>query len=426
MVSGCPVCEEPIAAAAARCTACGYPTALALDAMRALNAGEPAPLTTTAPAQPPARRRPVRPPPDPQADLCQKLAVQIETEVQSVQWLGGDAQEPLSDLRQAALAEADGRTREATEVLRRSLETVGDRAGRLFDRRVKDLEDRDAQLTKSGVRTGVTEQLAEVRRSFRAGQRDDSIQHLRSAGVTLSRIEGDWKGLQGLLKQVEQLREAAQTIGREIPGVEEGVALVRELLSGPSLSVEALDRATQAATRTMAQLHEQLPSALEEELARHETALREYPADHEPSRPVRELHSEAVRHLRRGRIPEATASLRQLRAAIQALAALPPKPAPPPPAARRSAPPAPEPPPAAGPEAPAAPPPAELLQRLLGRARTLAARVRSLPADSEVAFEAAAEIRRATEQLRAGKLDEADQTLSRLMRTLDAERPREE
>jgi hypothetical protein len=38
-----------------------------------------------------------------------------------------------------------------------------------------------------------------------------------------------------------------------------------------------------------------------------------------------------------------------------------------------------------------------------------------------VAYEAAGEIRRATEFLRARKLEEADQTLSRLMQTLSVE-----
>jgi hypothetical protein len=61
---------------------------------------------------------------------------------------------------------------------------------------------------------------------------------------------------------------------------------------------------------------------------------------------------------------------------------------------------------------------------LLKKARELAGRVRTLPAESEISYEAAAEIRRATELLRAKRLEEAELTLSRLMQTLDAEHPR--
>ncbi|MGI0133027.1 MAG: hypothetical protein ACREDK_08080, partial [Thermoplasmata archaeon] len=73
--------------------------------------------------------------------------------------------------------------------------------------------------------------------------------------------------------------------------------------------------------------------------------------------------------------------------------------------------------------APAAAPTSETLGRLLVKARELAARVRLLPPESELAFEAAAEIRRATELLRIRKLDEAESALARLMTTLDVETP---
>jgi hypothetical protein len=58
---------------------------------------------------------------------------------------------------------------------------------------------------------------------------------------------------------------------------------------------------------------------------------------------------------------------------------------------------------------------------LLKKARSLAARVRTLPPDSETARDAAVQIREATDLLRARKLTEADLTLTRLMRMLASE-----
>ncbi len=415
MPSGCPVCEQQIALSATRCSTCGYPTALALDAMRALSQEGPVPPAPAALADRPTVRRRALRARDPQEELVAKLAQQIEAEVQVLQWMGAEPREAMADLRQAALAEADGRVREALDVLRHSLEMVGERALHFFERRVVELEERDGRLAKSGVRTGLTAEIAQARQRFRAGQREDAIQLLRNAGTTLARIEGDWKGLLDLLQQVEPLRAAARDAGVDLAAVDTDFAEIRASLSDQSLTVEALDRASQTAARAMATLRDHLPIAIEAELGRHETVLRALPLEATSGGSARELHAEAVRHLRRGRLPEATETLKQLRAAIRALAppAAPAAPPPHPPSPTPTAP------PSSGPTE--ARPSPEQLSRLLERARNLAARVRSLPHDSEIAFEAAGEIRRATELLRAGKLDGAESTLARLMRTLDAE-----
>ena len=65
---------------------------------------------------------------------------------------------------------------------------------------------------------------------------------------------------------------------------------------------------------------------------------------------------------------------------------------------------------------------AEMLDRLLKKARSLAGRVRTLPPESDAARDAAVEIRTATEHLKAREFAEADQTLAHLMRML-AEQP---
>lgn len=417
MASGCPVCEQPLPAMAPGCPSCGYPTALALDALRALGDGEPAAPPSLAPARaPPAkRRRPATPPPDAQAELCQRIASDTDAQLGVLQELGGDTQDVGSDLRQAALAQVEGRTTEALDILRRALGRVQDQSSRLFDQRVRELAERDASLRRSGVGTNADADLARMRGLFTADRRLEAIALLRETDQRTSRIEGDWKGLQGLLRQIETLRTAIHDAGEEAGDVESDIQAVRQLLAGPGVTIEGLDQASQIAAKSVMRLNEALPAALSAELDRHDRALAELPEEHPPVRSARQIHTDAVRHLRRGRLPEASESLRQLRAALTELRRAPVK-APEPPAPIRGAPPT-----APGGSAPVAPPPPESLARLLDKARGLAARVRSLPAESEIAFEAASEIRLATELLRARKLDEAEGTLTRLMRTLDAE-----
>lgn len=399
------------------CPTCGYPTALALDALRALTEGEPAAPAVAPPRPAPARRHRVVPlAPDPQAELCQRIATETDGRLGILQELGGDTQDVGSDLRQAALAQVEGRMTEALDILRRALGRVQDQGRSLFEQRVTAIEERDALLRRSGVGTNADAEAAKMRTLFASGRALDAIALLRETDQRLGRIEGDWKGLQGLLRQIETLREAIRDTGGDPPEVEADVQKVRQLLAGPGVSVDALDEASQVAARSVMLLHEALPRAITEELDRHDRHLAAFGEDHAPARAARELHADAVRHLRRGRLPEAGASLRQLRLAIKDLAAAPPA------AEARAveAATASGPSDAAGPAAPAAPSPASL-QRLLEKARSLAARVRTLPPESEVAYEAASEIRLATELLRARKLDEAEATLARLMRTLDAE-----
>ncbi|MCI4354923.1 MAG: hypothetical protein L3K06_06110, partial [Thermoplasmata archaeon] len=105
------MCEQPIPSAAAYCTACGFPTALALDALRALSEGDPAPVANAAPrAMPPPRRKAPRPSvPSAEEQLVQRIAQETDANLGILQELGGETLDVASDLRQAALAEADGR-----------------------------------------------------------------------------------------------------------------------------------------------------------------------------------------------------------------------------------------------------------------------------------------------------------------------------
>jgi hypothetical protein len=409
-LSGCPVCDQPLPAQAPLCTSCGYPTALALDALRALSDGDPTPVNAavTRPSEPPKRRRPKVAAPDPEEEILQKIATDTDHDLAMLQELGGETLDVASDLRQAALAQADGRVVEALDIVRRAAGRALDQGRRLFEERVHEIEVREASLQSSGVGTGVMGDCGKMRSLYESGQRLEAIALLRATDQLVGRVEGDWKGLQGLLRQIEGLRQSLKEAGEPLDEVEADIRKVREMLAGAGPTVERLDTATQVAARAVMLLHEALPKALQEELARHDATLEKLPAQHEPARKARELHADAVRHLRRGRLNEATQSLRDLRGALtllkESVPATPPVPAA---TARAEA-------------AASTPDTTEFLNRLLAKARGLAARVRTLPPESDIAFEAAAEIRRATELLRARKLEEAESALTRLMQTLEA------
>lgn len=410
MATGCPICEQSMAPGAAVCSSCGYPAALALDALKALsepepNAPEPAAVATPT-LSPPA------PPVDPQEAVCEKIALQIDEELNVLVDLGGDPLAIASELRQAALSQADRRVVEALGLLRQAHARLATQTDELFQARVRDVEERALRLRGAGVAVSVDEDLIRLRAEMDDSDRAPALRRLHDLDDGLARLEGDWNGLRALLRQIEALREAVRAYREPIPQVEEDVTRVRALLAKPGVTPAILDEASQIASRGLMLLHEELPPHFESELTKHSTALERYPEDHPGARTARAVHAEAVRHLRRGRLSEANERLGELRKVIDRLAA--PRIAPAEPAAPAR--------PAADRAAPlSSAEEDEALQRLLVKARGLAQRVRGLPAESEVAYEAAGEIRRATEFLRARRLEEADQTLSRLMQTLSVE-----
>ena len=422
MSLNCPVCEEAVAPDARRCDHCGVPASLFTAAQRILSEPEASP-------RPVERSTPTdvsRPNPsgastnDTQAELCSRLAHDMRNQTFLLQRLGGDAPALLSEMSQAALTQADGRLGEALGLLRNAHARVVVQASELFQRRCAEVEQRQRALIRDGVGVEVDDELAKMRAAWEGGRTEVAVESLTGVDHRLARIESDWSGLRSLLGQIDSLRDAVKATGRDLPQVEEDVRQVRELLSRKSIDAEGLDAAAQTAARALMLLHESLPPVLEKELQRHADVLDELPDGHEAGARARALHAEATRHLRRGRLADASARLKELRAVIQEIE----RTARSPPSAPRA--------PAASPAATtvvAARRPSEVslstdtLNRLLGKARGLAARVRSLPPESEIAFEAAGEIRRATELLRVRKLDEAEQTLTRLMRTLDAENP---
>ena len=426
MSTSCPVCEEPVAEAAGRCSTCGFPNALGLEASRALSQPEPAPR-----AERPRRASPApptaRPAPDVQAEVARRVAQELQSHLSVYEKLGGDPEEIVNEVTQAALIQADGRTAEALSVLRAADTRVLEMAAELFDRRVRGLEHREEILQKDRLHVEVRSATASMRTRFESGRRDEALGLLNDSDRELSAIEGEWSNLRSLLQQVDALREAARESHQEILDVEDDARRVQGLLDQPTIDRATVAQATELSSRNLMRLHEALPAVLEDELESHAQKLDTMRDDPEAGRRARALHAEASRHLRRGRIADANERLRELRQVIRRMEEAQAK-APAPKAAAAVVPPAAVAPAAAAVSAPAPAPegPDPALARLLQQARGLAARVRSLPPDSEIAFEAAAEIRRATELLRARKLQEAEQTLTRLMRTLDAESSGEE
>ena len=410
MPSSCPICEQPIPSTSSHCMVCGFPTALAIEGLRSLSSAPIAPADDGGDAAPPApRAKPPPAAPTPEAELAAAISRDLRTKLDLVRDLGRGAPDVTSEMCEAALVESEGRIREALQILRGAQSRLEHETDELLRRRLEALEERRAALQESGVRFAVVEDLGRLRDAIDGARRDEATGFLADAERRVGQFESDWKGLQGLLGQIEGLYSEAAALSIPLGEISGELEAIRDRLKEPDLTEEALDAAAQDAAQTLMLLHEAIPTSLEAELTRHEKALDVYPEDHPPSAIARRLHVEAARHLKKGRLSEAVASVRELRAQVELLAKQKPAAAPAAPAAAATLPDETE---------------SEMLDRLLRKARSLAARVRTLPADSDIARDAAMQIREATDCLREKRLKEADLTLTRLMRMLAYETPR--
>jgi hypothetical protein len=369
-------------------------------------AGAPA---SSDPERPATSARPV-PAPTPEAELAARISRDLRAKMSLVRDLGRTFPDATSELCQAALSEAESRETEALDILRSAQARLEREVDELLEQRIRSTVDRRDALAQLGVRFSLGSDWEEIGNELSQGRRDDVTASLLEAERRVAQFESDWKGIQGLLAQIEGLRSEAVELGIPLGEIAGELEAIRDRMGAPVLSEESLDEVAQAAAQTLMLLHEAIPSSLEEELQRHAVTLDRFPEEHVPSAVARRLHVEASRHLKKGRLPEAVQSVRELRNQIESIerdefsgvsTATPPTTD----EARETE--------------------AEALDRLLKKARTLAARVRTLPPDSETAREAAIEIRTATELLKTRELSEADQTLARLMRMLAAEGARE-
>ncbi len=463
MATSCPACATSVAAGASHCPKCGFPIALA----GALHGPLPPP-----PAEPdgaeapsalpelPVRRRDPRP----DADVTGALARALEQRTELLATLDPEAPDVTAELCEAALNEASGRVADAQQVLRSAEGRLDRETEELLGRHLADLESRGKALEATGLRLALEEELGRLAETLVADAPATSIAGLLAAERRVARIEAHWRGLQALLAQVTTLREEAADLGVTVDARADRLQALRANLGSIASGERELDAVAQAAAEALMALHEAIPPALEQELARHRATLDAHPSHLPRSRSARRLHAEAKEHLAEGRLEGAVQSVHELRKelvelareakeAAEAEAARPPpvpaappsaapsrprpveaptripRPAPAPAPLPEVAPPEPAPPEvvAAAAEAPVAPAPpapepavpdAEAVAMLLKKARGLAARVRALPAESEEALSAARQIHEATELLRARRFAEADAALTRLMRAL--------
>ncbi len=408
MPTSCPICEQPIPSTVGHCSVCGFPTALAIEGLRSLGADAPTAIDLDGPGLPAAPSSPAPAPPSAEAELCATISRDLRGKLDYVRELGRGAPDVTSEMCQAAINEAEGRVNEALDVLRNAQRSLDRQTDELLGRRLAALRARESALRESGVRFAVGADLARLQEAIGGGQREVAGGLLIETEHRVAQFESDWRGLQGLLHQIDTLRKEAADLGIPLGEITGEVAEIREHLEAPNLTEDALDSVAQSAAQTLMLLHEAIPTSLEDELGRHAAVLDRYPEDHAPSATARRLHAEAVRHLKKGRLPDAVQSVRDLRREIEQLEQ-----------SRElhevavGAAPAVEPTPVET--------ESETLDRLLKKARSLAGRVRNLPPDSEVAMEAAAQIREVTDLLRTRELQGADEALARLMRMLSAE-----
>ena len=449
MVESCPVCETTVPASEEHCSKCGFPTALVHRLGAPLSEVPVGPEDEPLPPAPPVRSARAAREAGPEADVNASLARALEQRTELLLTIDRDAPDVTGELCEAALGEASGRVAEAQQVLRSAQGRVDRETEELLGRHLENLEARGRALEAAGLRLALDEELGHVAETIVGGDTASGVAALAEAERRMDGLETHWQGLQTLIAQVTSLREEAGRLGIALDNLPDRLPALRTDLAAMPATERDLEAATQVAAEALMRLHEAIPPALEEELQRHAKTLDAHPVRASRAQVARRRHTEAVDHLKGGRLEDAVRSVRELRAALEELAypseevAAEPEPGAPAPPGRPtpvvtlsaevpkasaspgggvpspSAAPAVPPAPVAAPPAGRAPPDPAVVETLMKKVRSLAVRVRALPVDSPEAAAAARQIHEATELLRTRRYTEADAALSRLMRSLD-------
>jgi len=431
----CPVCQGPVPEGSGHCPKCGFPMALGERLDGPLAAADPPPPDASNDASMRAEA------PDrtggAEGEVNTAIARALQERMELLWTFDRDAPDATGALCEAALNEASGRVTDAQQILRSAQSHLDRETEELLARHLSSLEARGQALEATGLRLALEDELGGLAESIVAGDPASSIAAFLAAERRMDGVEAHWRGLQALLAQAATLSSEATDLGIDVGDSGRRLDEIRRNLAAVAANDHDLDVAAQAAAETLMQLHEAIPPALEAELQRHAGALEEPASTGGRAQSARRLHSQAVGHLKSGRLQDAVQSVRELRQELQELAAeVAARPPPQPPA-----PPAPAAPVATAPEAPAAAAPlppatpatgsvsgpsaddAAMLATLTKKARTLAVRVRELPSDSVEAQTAARTIHEATDLLRGRRYGEADAALTRLMRLLAGSEP---
>jgi hypothetical protein len=409
----CPICDGGLSIGEPACPRCGFPASLREDALRVVH--EPEGPRTPVPAAPRPEGRASTPSPSVRSgpDPVEALAIEFAQGITALRPEAKEREEYFGELQRAALAQAAGRPAEALALLRAVGEKLSHEAKRVAQVRLAELDARRASLEAAGVLHGLGPNLGRVRREMAEGRFTSACELLEAADARARQMEEESLQLRSTLTATEELWAAATTAGLPPVGLKERVEHIRRYLAEPTHLPEAVTIANRSAHELLTLLRTELAAAFTAELARNAAILSRYPVDDPGAQLARHQNAEAAARTHDGGYTEAAALLVQLRRTTEAL---------PPPgealeAARRVAPPTAP----AAPAGPAAPATEVTKATLIEEARVLAARLRALPPNSQLATEAAHEIRRATDLVtKERRLEEAHEVLSRLMQTLDA------
>jgi hypothetical protein len=406
--AACLVCDTELSGNPSACPKCGVPALLQAEAAAILRERDP--FIRPAPSAASTRKAtPSRHAPRPAATPLDPIADDIDRSRALLQRLGTPSEELVGEVRRAALLDAEGRSEEAAGTLG-AAQTHGVEALRTeLERRTRELDVRQTAFSKEGFGSASAPSITEIQRLLAQKRYHDVVPRLLETESRIRRLSEELEAVRAPLGNVAELLEVAHRAGLEFPEEAQRSGALRKALAEPGALPSDFARIAEQAEELRAALLERVPASIRQELEQHETTLRNYPDDHAPALAARDHHARSVEHLESGRLADAAAALAALRESIEALG-----PAPLPRVEVESA--RSEPPAGSSVSVP------ELVQT----ARQLATRVRALDPGSELAFEAATQIRQATELLRARRLDEAAHTLHQLMAALDrAELPPE-
>ena len=268
MPASCPICEQPIASTAAHCSVCGFPTRLAIEGLRSNDGGEPT-VSAVESATAKSATKPTPNPPvlSPEEDLNAAISRDLRSKMDLVGELGRGAPDLTNELCQAALSEADGHASEALAILRSAQSRLETESDELIRRRLTELGERREALERTGARIAIQEDVRGAHEATEAGEREDAVRRVIETERRLAQFESDWRGLQGLLAQVEGLRTEAAEIGIPLGEISSEIEAIREKLREPNLTEQTLDTLGQDAAQTLMLLHEAVPSALSQPVA---------------------------------------------------------------------------------------------------------------------------------------------------------------
>ncbi len=415
--TACPVCEHSLAPSLEHCPSCGFPLALVDEAR-----GEPSGATVPPAELVPVPSPPVPAPPSSQGGENAEIAHRLEERTDLLRSLGGPTPDVTPALCEAAVREAKGDAAGARDLLLAAEGRLEGESQALLRSRLVAIEERVRVLEEAGLRLGVADELRRMTGGEGAGDPAHAVVYLLEIAKHLSRLESTWKGLTTLVAETSALRAEATELGIPCPdvpprlrGPEGAVALPRDL------GEDELETLVPEVARTLVLLQEALVPALDEELGLHARTIETAADGHPHKEAARTLHGSVAEQLRQGRLSDAVRGMASLRTTIAALETPVVPPPPPTPAPVPAPPPSLEPSPGIEPTPPASPPrppPEVMLAMLAKKAQSLAAHVRSLPAESERSRWAAEQIRAVTLLLKARRLADADVLLSRLIQEL--------